>query len=295
MMNGMWPKSAIRYGSRVETKMLRFGAGVGKILLSNGNSSSHSGTRSHSRSSISASSYSNSSGFALNKNNATVIGIICLVSAVGFQIFSYIFYRENNLLPFSYLLFFSSFSLLFLLWASVSLCEIENTIWFKRLAIATILGGIAIIVLMVLPLFNDEAGTFTYLLFSIQLICVVYGGLFCFEERKEKRKEMKEAGLHDIGANTAPKRGRTSRTKRIEEMESRYVRVKAVLEEIKASEKKLSNLTDDIEALREYYESGKWQKDFEADEQGKLPVSLKRGILSEDGLYDMLDEIETHL
>ena len=31
-------------------------------------------------------------------------------------------------------------------------------------------------------------------------------------------------------------------------------------------------------------------KDVEADEAGKLPKDLKRGVLSEDGLFDLLDE-----
>ena len=32
-----------------------------------------------------------------------------------------------------------------------------------------------------------------------------------------------------------------------------------------------------------------WKEDFEADEKGKLPKDLKRGVLSEDGIYNMLD------
>ena len=34
---------------------------------------------------------------------------------------------------------------------------------------------------------------------------------------------------------------------------------------------------------------GQWQKDFEADEAGLLPPDLKRGILAEDALFDLLD------
>ena len=37
-------------------------------------------------------------------------------------------------------------------------------------------------------------------------------------------------------------------------------------------------------------DSGQWLKDFEADEKGKLPANLKRGVLSEDGLYNLLAE-----
>ena len=47
------------------------------------------------------------------------------------------------------------------------------------------------------------------------------------------------------------------------------------------------------EALREYMDSGLWLSDYEADERGELPKDLKRGVLSEDGLYDLLTEIES--
>ena len=42
--------------------------------------------------------------------------------------------------------------------------------------------------------------------------------------------------------------------------------------------------------LREYYENGQWLRDYEADERGKLPRELKRGVLSQDGLWDLLNK-----
>ena len=45
-----------------------------------------------------------------------------------------------------------------------------------------------------------------------------------------------------------------------------------------------------ISELEAYYESIKWRKDFESDEAGLLPKNLKRGVLSEDGINDLLDE-----
>ena len=32
------------------------------------------------------------------------------------------------------------------------------------------------------------------------------------------------------------------------------------------------------------------EDDFEADDAGKLPKDLKRGVLSEDGIYDVLSD-----
>ncbi|MBR2825918.1 MAG: DUF4298 domain-containing protein [Erysipelotrichaceae bacterium] len=42
--------------------------------------------------------------------------------------------------------------------------------------------------------------------------------------------------------------------------------------------------------LSKYYGSPEWMEDFEADEDGKLPAELKRGVLSEDGIYDLLSD-----
>ena len=43
-------------------------------------------------------------------------------------------------------------------------------------------------------------------------------------------------------------------------------------------------------ALVQYYEGEDWRRDFEADEDGLLPADLKRGVLSEDAVYDLLEE-----
>lgn len=42
--------------------------------------------------------------------------------------------------------------------------------------------------------------------------------------------------------------------------------------------------------LHDYYTSGKWLEDYEADEAGLFPADLKRGVLSQDGIYDLLDK-----
>ncbi len=47
-----------------------------------------------------------------------------------------------------------------------------------------------------------------------------------------------------------------------------------------------------VSLLRQYQESGQWLRDYELDEKGELPSELKRGILSEDGLYNLLCDIE---
>ena len=42
--------------------------------------------------------------------------------------------------------------------------------------------------------------------------------------------------------------------------------------------------------LSDYYGSDQWMQDHADDEEGKLPRDLKRGVLSEDGVYDLITE-----
>ena len=46
-------------------------------------------------------------------------------------------------------------------------------------------------------------------------------------------------------------------------------------------------------ALEDYYTGGQWLCDYERDESGEWPTDLKRGVLSEDGLYDLLAQTDT--
>lgn len=46
---------------------------------------------------------------------------------------------------------------------------------------------------------------------------------------------------------------------------------------------------EDLKTLEFYYQTD-WLSDYEADERGELPENLRRGILSEDALYDLLSE-----
>lgn len=46
-----------------------------------------------------------------------------------------------------------------------------------------------------------------------------------------------------------------------------------------------------LRTLIQYYENGQWLKDYQLDEQGLLPQGLKRGVLSQDALYDLLERI----
>ncbi|HRR77405.1 MAG TPA: GNAT family N-acetyltransferase [Ruminococcus sp.] len=45
-----------------------------------------------------------------------------------------------------------------------------------------------------------------------------------------------------------------------------------------------------LKALSDYYSSSAWKRDYAADEAGLLPKDMKHGVLSEDGIYNLLEE-----
>lgn len=47
-----------------------------------------------------------------------------------------------------------------------------------------------------------------------------------------------------------------------------------------------------LEELTAYYESPAWMADYERDSRGGFPCGLKRGVLSEDAIYDFLTEAD---
>lgn len=75
-------------------------------------------------------------------------------------------------------------------------------------------------------------------------------------------------------------------------MERSFNRVRKAVSALKLDMERLASLDGDIAALKGYQASGLWLEDFEADERGELPPDLRRGVLSEDGLYNLFDEIE---
>ena len=84
---------------------------------------------------------------------------------------------------------------------------------------------------------------------------------------------------------------RSSLEVRVSKMESMFDDVSRVMFDLDGSLEEYARIRDKIDELNTYLESGQWQKDFEADEKGLIPKDMKRGVLSEDGLYDLLAEV----
>ena len=75
---------------------------------------------------------------------------------------------------------------------------------------------------------------------------------------------------------------------RIQHFETLLDRITPVLENLEEALDAFEGIQEDVKELAAYYEDDDWREDFEADEAGKLPAVLKRGVLSEDGIYDVL-------
>lgn len=48
-----------------------------------------------------------------------------------------------------------------------------------------------------------------------------------------------------------------------------------------------------LQILMQYYEGGQWLRDYELDEKGLFPQNMKRGVLSQDAVYNFLDRIRS--
>ena len=78
---------------------------------------------------------------------------------------------------------------------------------------------------------------------------------------------------------------------RIKMMEQRLERAASAVMELSAALDKYEAVQDDLKTLNEYYGSKQWKQDFADDEAGRLPADLKRGILSEDALWNLLSDV----
>lgn len=77
----------------------------------------------------------------------------------------------------------------------------------------------------------------------------------------------------------------------------RIHRMEKILDEASAAVRNLSDalerytaLQPQMRELEAYYTGPLWMKDYADDEAGRIPPDLKRGVLSEDAVYTLLQE-----
>lgn len=82
---------------------------------------------------------------------------------------------------------------------------------------------------------------------------------------------------------------------RIKNMESVFDFLQKMVAEKSVSVCKEDWFRIHLDNLLAYYEGGQWLSDYQLDEQGMLPKNLKRGVLSQDGVYNFLTDIADYL
>jgi len=75
----------------------------------------------------------------------------------------------------------------------------------------------------------------------------------------------------------------------------RIIRMERILDEavkatndLSAALERYIALKEDVAELEAYYTGPQWKQDYEDDCAGRLPKTLKRGVLSEDAVYDLI-------
>ena len=80
---------------------------------------------------------------------------------------------------------------------------------------------------------------------------------------------------------------------KVEQKIQRIKRMEMIFDELQKALTTGSEIQENmLKELVQYYASEQWKMDYESDEKGELPMELKRGVLSEDGVYNLLCEIE---
>lgn len=77
--------------------------------------------------------------------------------------------------------------------------------------------------------------------------------------------------------------------RRIRKMERHLNRASAALKRLSSALDKYDEAKEDIAVLSAYYASNDWKQDFADDEAGLLPKNLKRGVLAEDSIWNVLE------
>ena len=99
-------------------------------------------------------------------------------------------------------------------------------------------------------------------------------------------------GMAKDRENHAPKTGIQHDIERISDMEQRFNRVDEALRALEIAMDTIISLEDDILELDAYYSGDEWKADFRSDELGLLPQDLKRGVLSEDAIWNLLGRVD---
>ena len=77
---------------------------------------------------------------------------------------------------------------------------------------------------------------------------------------------------------------------RIKTMEQHLERASQLVIQLSAAFDEYTEVQESLRELEIYYSSNEWKQDFADDEAGLLPKDLKRGVISEDAIWNVLED-----
>ena len=93
-----------------------------------------------------------------------------------------------------------------------------------------------------------------------------------------------------MSENVAAKQRRPARREdRIRYYEALMHETEQGLSEFEGALERFTAVQEKLKELNDYYGSKSWRGDFEASEKGRLPAGLPCGVLSEDGVWNLLE------
>lgn len=108
----------------------------------------------------------------------------------------------------------------------------------------------------------------------------------------KERKRRKE-GAETEKSEKAPLADDEDRDARINRMSDAFNRLSEVSDVLMDRAPELEDLAPEVDMLKDYVSSGKWLEDFEADECGEIGPEVDRAVLSEDGLYNLMADLDS--
>ena len=79
-------------------------------------------------------------------------------------------------------------------------------------------------------------------------------------------------------------------TERIQMMEQHLDRAQQAINQLEKALQDYLPVRESIMTVSQYLGNGDWNQDHDDDKAGLLPQDLKRGVLSEDGIWNLLQD-----
>lgn len=100
-----------------------------------------------------------------------------------------------------------------------------------------------------------------------------------------------QAKCYNNRKETAKEETRMDQLDRIRQMEQLLNEVTLAVQNLTDSAEQLDAAIPKLRALAAYYESEQWRRDYDDDAAGRLPAELRRGVLAQDTVYDLLTDV----